>query len=50
MISEDESVEVNINFPRKRKINKQEWKRNKAKTRRHSGEGKLIFMQKVYRN
>ena len=50
MISDDESVEVNITFPRKRKVNKEEWKRAKAKTRRHSGEGKLVFTQNLLIN
>ena len=41
MASDDESVEVNVEFPRKRRQNKADWKKNKAKTRRHSGD---VFM------
>ena len=45
MAIDDESVEVNVEFPRKRRKNKADWKKNKAKTRRHSGEGKInVFM------
>ena len=37
--SEDESIVIYLNHPRKRKRNESEWKRNKAKVKRYSSDG-----------
>ena len=37
----DEFVALNMENPKKRKRNEADWKKNKPKHKRHSGEGKI---------
>ena len=41
---EDQFVVFNKEHPRKRKRNEAEWKKNKPKQKRHSGEGKITVL------
>ena len=37
---DDECIELNTVFTKKRKSNPKNWQKNKAKEKRHNGEGK----------